>query len=80
MAPPHFLLVVYLSRGSINPTLQLAERLTRAGSCITFFTTMSAQRHMIDPVRLEGVTFATFSDGYDDGCELGMTSITSWLS
>ncbi|KAI6693925.1 hypothetical protein NL676_021635 [Syzygium grande] len=26
---------------------------------------------MIDPVFLEGVTFATFSDGYDDGRKLG---------
>ncbi|XP_030463888.1 phloretin 4'-O-glucosyltransferase-like [Syzygium oleosum] len=71
MAPPHFLLAVFPSRGAINPALHLAERLTRLGGHVTFFTTVSAIRHMIDPVCLEAYTFTTFSDGYDDGIELG---------
>lgn len=71
MAPPHFLLIAFPSRGAINPALQLAERLTHAGSRVTFFTTVSAHRGMIEPVCLDGVTFATFSDGYDNGYELG---------
>ncbi|KAI6693931.1 hypothetical protein NL676_021641 [Syzygium grande] len=71
MAPPHFLLVVFPGRGAINPALQLAKRLTHFGGHVTFFTTVSAIRHMIDPVFLEAYTFTTFSDGYDDGIELG---------
>ncbi|KAF8014148.1 hypothetical protein BT93_H0094 [Corymbia citriodora subsp. variegata] len=67
MAPSHFLLVVTPNRGAMNPALQLAKRLAHVGSRVTFLTTVSAHRRMIDPVCPEGVTFTTFSDGYDDG-------------
>ncbi|XP_056167183.1 phloretin 4'-O-glucosyltransferase-like [Syzygium oleosum] len=67
MVPPRFLLVAFPQRGAMNPVLQLAERLARFGGRVTFLTTVYAHRCMIDPVCLEGVTFTTFSDGYDDG-------------
>ncbi|KAK3414649.1 hypothetical protein EUGRSUZ_H00503, partial [Eucalyptus grandis] len=67
MAPPHFLLVALSTRSAMNPALQLAERLARVGSRVTFLSTVCAHRCMIDPVCPEGVTFTTFSDGYDDG-------------
>ncbi|KAK3414650.1 hypothetical protein EUGRSUZ_L00631 [Eucalyptus grandis] len=67
MAPPHFLLVALSTRSAMNPALQLAERLARVGSRVTFLSTVYAHRCMIDPVCPEGVTFTTFSDGYDDG-------------
>ncbi|KAI6693926.1 hypothetical protein NL676_021636 [Syzygium grande] len=67
MVPPRFLLVASPQRGAMNPVLQLAERLARFGGRVTFLTTVYAHRCMINPVCLEGVTFTTFSDGYDDG-------------
>ncbi|KAI6693923.1 hypothetical protein NL676_021633 [Syzygium grande] len=51
----------------MNPVLQLAERLAQVGGHVTILTTVYVRRCMIDPVCLEGVTFTTFSDGYDDG-------------
>ncbi|KAI6693927.1 hypothetical protein NL676_021637 [Syzygium grande] len=74
MVPPHFLFVTCPNGGAISPALQLAERLTPVGSLVTFFTTVFAYCSMIDPVCLEGVTFATFSDGYDNQ---GMTPSAS---
>ncbi|KAI9194063.1 hypothetical protein LWI28_002825 [Acer negundo] len=66
--PPHFILVTFPAQGHINPTLQLAKRLLRMGARITFYTTVSAQQRMTgtDPP-LDGLMFAGFSDGYDDG-------------
>ncbi|XP_030534061.1 phloretin 4'-O-glucosyltransferase-like [Rhodamnia argentea] len=74
MVPSHFLLVALPNRGAMNPALLLAERLARVGSHVTFLTTVSAHRRMINPVRLEGVTITTFSDGYDDGRKPGVDS------
>ncbi|RVW21027.1 Crocetin glucosyltransferase, chloroplastic [Vitis vinifera] len=69
MAPPHFLLVSYPAQGHINPTLRLAKRLIRTGAQVTFVTTVYAQRRMVKPLSVCGLSFAPFSDGYDDGCE-----------
>ncbi|KAJ8449682.1 hypothetical protein Cgig2_001338 [Carnegiea gigantea] len=65
---PHFLLVTYPVQGHINPALQFAKRLLRAGARVTFSTTVSAYRKMEKGNSIpKGVTFTTFSDGYDDG-------------
>ncbi|RVW13517.1 Crocetin glucosyltransferase, chloroplastic [Vitis vinifera] len=69
MAPPHFLLVSYPAQGHINPTLRLAKQLIQTGAQVTFVTTVYAQRHMVKPLSVCGLSFAPFSDGYDDGCE-----------
>ncbi|RVW67419.1 Crocetin glucosyltransferase, chloroplastic [Vitis vinifera] len=69
MAPPHFLLVSYPAQGHINPTLRLAKRLIQTGAQVTFVTTVYAQRRMVKPLSVCGLSFAPFSDGYDDGCE-----------
>ncbi|KAF8014149.1 hypothetical protein BT93_H0095 [Corymbia citriodora subsp. variegata] len=71
MVPPHFLLIALPNRGALNPALQLAEHLARIGSHVTFLTTVFAHRCMVDPVCIEGLTFTTFSDGYDDGRKPG---------
>ncbi|KAF8014152.1 hypothetical protein BT93_H0098 [Corymbia citriodora subsp. variegata] len=71
MVPPHFLLIALPNRGAMNPALQLAEHLARIGSHVTFLTTVFAHRCMVDPVCVEGLTFTTFSDGYDDGRKPG---------
>ncbi|KAM4085318.1 hypothetical protein ACJW30_10G017900 [Castanea mollissima] len=69
---PHFLLVTYPAQGHINPALQFANRLIHLGGGgrrvhVTFAITISAHRRMIKSPSPDGLSFATFSDGYDDG-------------
>ncbi|KAL6009473.1 hypothetical protein ACLOJK_022702 [Asimina triloba] len=67
MSQPHFLLITYPLPGHINPTLHFADRLSRTGACVTFFTTVYAHRRMIKSAPSPSLSYATFSDGYDDG-------------
>ncbi|OMP09484.1 UDP-glucuronosyl/UDP-glucosyltransferase [Corchorus olitorius] len=67
MPRPHFLLVSYAAQGHINPTLQFAKCLIRIGAHVTFTTSLSARRRMTEVPKAEGLSFVTFSDGYDDG-------------
>ncbi|KAM3755451.1 hypothetical protein ACB098_02G040200 [Castanea mollissima] len=63
-----FVIVAYPAQGHINPAFQFAERLIRLGVHVTFFTTVGAHRQgMIKSCPPNGLSFATFSDGYDDG-------------
>ncbi|KAM4085323.1 hypothetical protein ACJW30_10G018400 [Castanea mollissima] len=69
---PHFLLVTYPAQGHINPALQFANRLIHLGGGgrrvhVTFAITISAHRRMIKSPSPDGLSCATFSDGYDDG-------------
>ncbi|KAK6283111.1 PREDICTED: crocetin glucosyltransferase, chloroplastic [Theobroma cacao] len=64
---PHFLLVTLPGQGHLNPTLQLAKRLIQAGARVTFATTTSGQRKIKSFPSLEGLAYAFFSDGFDDG-------------
>ena len=64
----HYVIVTYPAQGHINPALLFAERLIRLGVHVTFFTTIGAhRRNMIKSPPPDGLSFATFSDGYDDG-------------
>lgn len=63
----HFLLVTFPAQGHINPSLQFAKRLIQTGARVTFATTVSAHRRMMNSSFPEGLTFAPFSDGYDEG-------------
>ena len=63
----HLLLVTFPAQGHLNPALQFAKRLVRAGPRVTFATAISAHRRMVKPPSLPGLSYATFSDGYDDG-------------
>ncbi|PON95494.1 UDP-glucuronosyl/UDP-glucosyltransferase [Trema orientale] len=77
MVKPRFILVTFPAQGHINPALQLAKRLVRIyGSEVTFFTTLFAYRRMTKdnddhnksaPLPPNDMSFAPFSDGYDDG-------------
>ncbi|XP_010052789.2 crocetin glucosyltransferase, chloroplastic [Eucalyptus grandis] len=70
MAPPHFLLVTFPSQGHINPSLQFAKRLVRVGAHVTFATAIHAHHRMAESKSPpEGLSFASFSDGYDDGID-----------
>ncbi|XP_023756583.1 UDP-glycosyltransferase 75C1 [Lactuca sativa] len=65
---PHFLLVTYPAQGHINPALQFAKRLLRLGVKVTFTTCLSAYRRMSKAGRIpDSLSFAPFSDGFDDG-------------
>jgi UDP:flavonoid glycosyltransferase YjiC (YdhE family) len=64
---PHFLLLTYPAQGHINPALQFAKGLTRIGVLVTLVTSLSAGRRVSTTLFPDGLSFVTFSDGYDDG-------------
>ncbi|KAE8022884.1 hypothetical protein FH972_008645 [Carpinus fangiana] len=67
MVHPHVLLVTFPAQGHINPSLQFAKRLLLLGARVTFATTVFVHRRITKTPTLDGLSFATFSDGYDDG-------------
>ncbi|CAK7351053.1 unnamed protein product [Dovyalis caffra] len=67
MAQPHILLVTFPSQGHINPSLQFAKRLIGLGTLVTFATSISAFKRMAKTPERDGLSFATYSDGYDNG-------------
>uniref|UniRef100_A0A2N9EWS8 Glycosyltransferase n=1 Tax=Fagus sylvatica TaxID=28930 RepID=A0A2N9EWS8_FAGSY len=68
MVQRHFLLVTFPAQGHINPALQFAKRLISLGAHVTFATSDSAYRRMTESSPPpNGLSFASFSDGYDDG-------------
>ncbi|KAL3619938.1 hypothetical protein CASFOL_034850 [Castilleja foliolosa] len=74
----HVLLVTFPAQGHINPSLRFAKRLIDMGINVTFATSVYAQRRMAKTTAAtsppNGLTFAPFSDGYDDdgdGFKLG---------
>ncbi|CAH8316097.1 unnamed protein product [Eruca vesicaria subsp. sativa] len=64
---PHYLIVTFPAQGHINPALKLANRLIHHGATITYATTISALRRMGEPPSTESLSYAWFSDGFDDG-------------
>ena len=54
------LLVTYPAQGHINPSLQLAKLLIRAGAHVTFVTSSSAGTRMSKSPTLDGLEFVTF--------------------
>ncbi|KAK7311438.1 hypothetical protein RJT34_09578 [Clitoria ternatea] len=62
-----FLLITYPIQGHINPTIQFAKRLATIGVHVTFATTVFLHNRILNKPTLPGLTFATFSDGHDDG-------------
>ncbi|KAF5465094.1 hypothetical protein F2P56_015125, partial [Juglans regia] len=63
----HVLLVTFPAQGHINPALQFAKRLVRLGAHVTLATSVSSYRRMTKTPAPQGLSFATYSDGYDDG-------------
>ncbi|KAL5542721.1 hypothetical protein UlMin_010431 [Ulmus minor] len=68
-----FLLVTYPAQGHINPALQFAKCLITIGAEVTFVTCLSAHRRMAKASASPNspITFAPFSDGYDEGYKPG---------
>ena len=73
MTQHRFLLVTFPAQGHINPSLQFAKRLIcTTGADVTFVTAISAYRRIGNNLNIpRGLTFAPFSDGYDDGFNSG---------
>ncbi|KAI4369055.1 hypothetical protein MLD38_017546 [Melastoma candidum] len=64
----HILVMSCGAQGHINPSLELAKRLLRAGAGhVTFITSVSALDKIRSPVSLEGLSYATFSEGNPTG-------------
>ncbi|KAB1213511.1 Anthocyanidin 3-O-glucoside 5-O-glucosyltransferase [Morella rubra] len=70
MVHRHFLLLTFPAQGHINLVLQFAKCLIRFGAHVTLTTSLSAHRRMKSPAP-DGLSFANFSDGYDDGFKFG---------
>ncbi|XP_004307485.1 PREDICTED: crocetin glucosyltransferase, chloroplastic-like [Fragaria vesca subsp. vesca] len=64
----HFLVISCAAQGHLNPSLQLAKRLIDIGSShVTFVTNIHGLTQIKSLPSLEGLSFASFSDGFDDG-------------
>ncbi|XP_047968784.1 UDP-glycosyltransferase 75C1-like [Salvia hispanica] len=70
MEQRHVLLVTLPAQGHVNPSLQFAKKLIKMGIHVTFATSLSARRLVAETAATKGLTFLTFSDGYDGGYKL----------
>ncbi|CAK9149149.1 unnamed protein product [Ilex paraguariensis] len=61
MANHHFLILSLPAQGHINPTLQLAKNLTRAGALVTFATTVDGLSRLNHGPKIKGLSYASFS-------------------
>ncbi|XP_015060823.1 UDP-glycosyltransferase 75C1-like [Solanum pennellii] len=66
MNKQHFLVISLPAQGHINPTLQLAKNLARAGARATFITTVYGLNRMNNLPTQDGLFYSSFSDGCDD--------------
>ncbi|XP_020228456.1 UDP-glycosyltransferase 75C1 [Cajanus cajan] len=67
MVHHRFLLITYPIQGHINPAIQFAKRLAATGVHVTFVTSVYHHSRMLKKPTVPGLSFSTFSDGYDDG-------------
>ncbi|KAM3345104.1 hypothetical protein P3S68_024813 [Capsicum galapagoense] len=74
----NILLVTFPSQGQINPSLQFAKCLIKLGVNAAFSTSVSAMNSMCNCPSFEGLTFAPFSDGYDNGYPNVTTSLDKY--
>ncbi|CAN0912390.1 UDP-glycosyltransferase 75C1 [Linum grandiflorum] len=66
---PHIIVVTIPAQGHLNPSLHFSQRLLLLGCRVTLVTTVSAHSHLIAANKTslpDGLSIATFSDGYDD--------------
>nr|AJM89728.1 UDP-glucosyltransferase [Leonurus japonicus] len=76
----HVLLVTIPALGHINPALQFAKRLINMGIHVTFVTSVYARRRMAAAAHVNnGLTFTSFSDGYDDGFKPGTDDAKKYM-
>ncbi|XP_022752016.1 crocetin glucosyltransferase, chloroplastic-like [Durio zibethinus] len=80
MAQPQILLVTFPTQGNINPSLQFGKKLIGNGFHVTFMTAVSAFNRMNktnSPPK--GLSYATFSDGYDQGFNFGTDDVSHYM-
>ncbi|GJR75535.1 UDP-glycosyltransferase 75C1-like protein [Tanacetum coccineum] len=63
---PHVLLVCQSIQGHLNPAIELAKNLIRAGTRVTLTSTVSGFHKLKSLPSIQGLSFASFSDGHDD--------------
>ncbi|XP_028796736.1 crocetin glucosyltransferase, chloroplastic-like [Neltuma alba] len=63
----HFLVLGFPVQSHLNPTLQFSKRLIGMGARVTLLITVSMYRRIIQKPIIDGLTIASYSDGYDDG-------------
>ncbi|KAL6343180.1 hypothetical protein AAG906_020978 [Vitis piasezkii] len=73
------LLVTYPAQGHINPSLQLAKLLIRAGAHVTFVTSSSASTRMSKPPTLEGLEFDDLQNFMSEFERLGSQALTELI-
>ncbi|KAI3798186.1 hypothetical protein L1987_33455 [Smallanthus sonchifolius] len=66
MNHPHVLLISQHAHGHLNPCIQLAINLTRAGARVTLATTVNGFHKLKSLPPHHGLSFASFSDDHDD--------------
>ncbi|CAK9157381.1 unnamed protein product [Ilex paraguariensis] len=76
----HFLLISLPAQGHINPTLQLAKNLTRAGARATFATTVAGLSSLTARPTLNGLFFASFSDGTEETVKDDAADLSAYLT
>ncbi|KAJ6368064.1 hypothetical protein OIU78_000606 [Salix suchowensis] len=75
MENQHFLLIACPFQGHLNPMLQLAKSLRQASAArVTFATTVHGLTQIKTFPSLDGLYFASFSDGFDDGIKHASSS------
>ncbi|BFG15522.1 hypothetical protein CerSpe_017960 [Prunus speciosa] len=68
MVQHRFLFLTYPTQGHINPALQLAKRLIRTtGAHVTYVISLYAYRRIVNGSTPNGLTYAPYSDGFNDG-------------
>ncbi|KAG6731091.1 hypothetical protein I3842_01G112500 [Carya illinoinensis] len=78
----HVLVITFPVQGHINPTFQFAKRLICFGAHVTLITSISGYRRMTKstPSTPQGLSFATFSDGYNDGFKHATDDVGDYMS
>ncbi|KAG6667638.1 hypothetical protein CIPAW_01G114700 [Carya illinoinensis] len=78
----HVLVITFPVQGHINPTFQFAKRLICFGAHVTLITSISGYRCMTKstPSTPQGLSFATFSDGYNDGFKHATDDVGDYMS
>ncbi|WMV48375.1 hypothetical protein MTR67_041760 [Solanum verrucosum] len=66
----HVLIALFPGQGQINPRLQFSKQLINLGIGVTLTTSLSVFSKIKKLPNVEGLSFAPFSDGYDDKFQL----------
>ncbi|KAL9237851.1 hypothetical protein vseg_012350 [Gypsophila vaccaria] len=72
----HFVLATMPSQSLINPALEFAKRLLKAGAHVTFFTSLHGKQFLGKADVPEGLVVSAFPDGMADGSNKGLDFAT----